>query len=89
MTIEQKPGEQENQDINGIDVGTGVSLGLMFGAGVGIALDQLSMGMVIGLNFGLVAVLLSERRQHKRNATIALAILLAGLVITLAIWVTS
>ena len=87
MTIEQKP--DDNHGKNSIDMGTGVSLGLIFGAGIGVALDQLSMGMIIGLNIGLVIVLISERRQQKRHANIALIILLTGLVITLAIWATT
>lgn len=86
MMIEQKPDKNERQDKPDIDVGTGVSLGIIFGAGIGVALDQLSMGMVIGLNLGLIFTLLSERRQNKRNANIALAIVLAGLIITLVLW---
>jgi hypothetical protein len=90
MTDRKQPGSSKKAKGDrtfdfGYAIAIGVSLGFIFGTAFGNA----AMGLTIGLLLATLANAIHEKRQGKKNANVALVIIIIGLLFVILMWVAS
>ncbi len=69
-----------------IDYGATVVLGIIFGAILGLILDEIGLGMAVGLVLATAVNAYNEKKRNIKNAEKALVISIGSVIVVILIW---